>query len=101
MIERLNTDHKNVFSRMNDDIVNQLDDKSFLIPFSKEDIDDIFNYGAKDVVCGIFHENEIAAMAGLYFHLDDFESQKDYLNIDFSKAGTHRCLYQTFILSKI
>ena len=86
-IKKLTSEQKADFSQMNDATVDMLVDKSFLIPFSNEEIEDLFSDNAKDVVFGIFHENEMAAMAGLYFDLRDFESQKDYLDIDFSKTG--------------
>ena len=108
-IKKLTSEHKADFSQMNDATVDMLVDKSFLIPFSNEEIEDLFSDNAKDVVFGIFHENEMAAMSGLYFDLCDFESQKDYHDIIFSKTGEisgcmtpseHRGIEYTFTLTK-
>ena len=87
IIRRLTCSDKDAFTYMNKTTTDSLSDKSFLIPFSTEEIENTFANDTKDIVYGIFDEEKLVAMSGIYFDLRDFEDVKDELNIDIDKTA--------------
>ena len=87
MITKLTFLHKADLVRMNRQTAAGLADPAFLIPFSDSEIEPVFKPDAPDLIYGVFEADELIAMSGLYFNLDDFKDEPELQEHDFSKAA--------------
>lgn len=67
--------------------VESLEDKSFLIPLTQEELKELFSAESCDTAFGIFEADKLVAATGLFFDLSDFMLENELKDIDFSKAA--------------